>query len=154
MYWWNCNDFITLYRDKEATKDIDFILDYEDYKLFDEIEPEVSKKHEAPIDYFVGGWIVGYKLPEDFREESRKVYLDLKNIEIYLISLPDLAITKILAGRPNDVDDLGKIFRNHPEIRRDALEERFGLLKIHKTGEGLGYEGKFTSFLNEFFPTS
>ena len=143
---------MTLYGDKESSKDIDFILNYEDYRVFDEVELEISRKHEAPIAYFIGGWIVGYKLPDDFREKSKRLDFNLRNLEIYLLSLMDLALTKMLAGRQSDKDDLKEFFRNHPEIERSSLGERFSQLKIHKTGEGLAYEGKFISSLDEFFP--
>jgi Nucleotidyltransferase of unknown function (DUF6036) len=73
--------------------------------------------------------IAGPGLEEVFLERARKV--DLEGIVIPVISPEDLIITKVLAGRPKDVDDIGSVLRAQAE-RLDVawIREALGTLEV------------------------
>ncbi len=69
--------------------------------------------------------LAGPGLEQEFLRRSRR--LDLGGLRVPVISVEDLLVTKILAGRPKDLDDARGILRVHQD-RADLARVR-GLLR-------------------------
>ena len=80
---------LTLLDLKDASKDIDFIINRGDWDFVGEILNELSKEYSIRIDRFFNGWMVGYWLPDDFREKALDLAV-INNLKVespYLIDL-------------------------------------------------------------------
>ena len=88
---------------RRATHDIDSIDCH--IKLMPIIEKyDINMQVRAHLDCF----------PEDYSERIKKLNLPTKKIDYYTLSLEDLVISKLLAGRSTDMFDIGSA-----EIIRD-----------------------------------
>jgi hypothetical protein len=78
--------------------------------------------HE-PSDLAVDVVIAGPGLEEEFLANRRPV--DLAGVEVPVISPEDLVVTKVLAGRPKDLDDVRGILREQGDRLDLARSRRF-----------------------------
>ena len=97
-----------------ATHDIDSIDCH--HKLVGLIEKyDINMQVRAHLDYF----------PEDYAERINRLDLPTKKIDYYTLSLEDLVISKLLAGRSTDMFDIrsDEIIRDLDFAKLDALAE-------------------------------
>lgn len=97
-----------------ATHDIDSIDCH--HKLVGLIEKyDINMQVRAHLDCF----------PEDYAERIKKLDLPTKKIDYYTLSLEDLVISKLLAGRSTDMFDIrsDEIIRDLDFAKLDALAE-------------------------------
>lgn len=97
-----------------ATHDIDSIECH--HKLFGLIEKyDINMQVRAHLDCF----------PEDYAERIKRLDLPTKKIDYYTLSLEDLVISKLLAGRSTDMFDIrsDEIIRDLDFAKLDTLAE-------------------------------
>jgi hypothetical protein len=90
--------------------------------LFDDSEflertrvlPFVHRRSHMPLDVV----IAGPGLEEDFLQ--RAIPVDIRGTSVPVISPEDLVITKVLAGRPKDIEDVRSVIHE----RRTSLDEQ------------------------------
>jgi predicted nucleotidyltransferase len=72
--------------------------------------------------------LAGSGLEDEFLDRAREV--DIGGTVVPLISLDDLVIAKVLAGRPKDVDDASNLWRLHgPELDAGHIRATLRLLE-------------------------
>lgn len=84
--------------------------------------PFVHRKSRIPLDIV----LAGPGLEEKFLERARKV--DLGGVFVPVISPEDLLVTKILAGRPKDIEDVRAILR--ARLKKLDLRRIRGFLRL------------------------
>lgn len=89
---------MTFYGLKEYTKDVDFIVASGDIPVLKKTFGVVT---DARVDLFDPAMVLFTQLPPDYVSKSGK-YASLNNIDVYVLSKPDIVITK--AARLDDVD--------------------------------------------------
>ncbi len=72
--------------------------------------------------------LAGPGLEDDFLD--RAVVLEIGGTNVPVISAEDLVVTKILAGRPKDIDDIrGVLLERHDRLDIDQIRETLGMLE-------------------------
>jgi hypothetical protein len=86
--------------------------------------PFLHRATSLPFDIVVAG----PGLEEDFLQRARDV--DLAGVMVPVISPEDLVVTKLLAGRPKDVDDIRSILDERlPDLDLDRIRHLIDLLQ-------------------------
>ncbi len=99
------------------------IRDVEEFVARTRVLPFLHLKTEIPLDVV----LAGPGLEELFLDRAREV--EVAGTKIPVISPEDLIVTKILAGRPKDIDDVRGILRERKSsLNLDLIEETLGLL--------------------------
>jgi hypothetical protein len=121
------------------------VSDLTDFVRRTRVVPFVHCATQIPVDVV----LAGAGLEDEFLERARP--MDLGGVTVPVISPEDLLITKVLAGRPKDLEDV-----------RGILRERLALLDISRVRETLGLldralsrsdlESLFDSELREIAP--
>ncbi|HEY3203078.1 MAG TPA: nucleotidyl transferase AbiEii/AbiGii toxin family protein [Thermoanaerobaculia bacterium] len=104
------------------------VRDIDDFVKRTRVFPFVHRGSEIPVDVV----LAGPGLEDEFLERARRI--DLGGVTVPVISAEDLIVTKILAGRPKDIEDVRGILSERLEkldlrhIRRllRLLEEAIG----------------------------
>jgi len=81
------------------------VADVDDFIRRTRVLPFVHRDSQIPLDVV----LAGPGLEEEFLERARSV--DLGGVTVPVISPEDLLVTKILAGRPKDLEDVHGILR-------------------------------------------
>jgi len=81
------------------------VADVDDFIRRPRVLPFVHRDSQIPLDVV----LAGPGLEEEFLERARSV--DLGGVTVPVISPEDLLVTKILAGRPKDLEDVHGILR-------------------------------------------
>jgi hypothetical protein len=79
----------------------------EDFVRRTRVLPLIHRESGLPVDVV----LAGPGLEEEFFAASREI--DIAGVAVPVISPEDLLVTKILAGRPKDLDDVHGILRRH-----------------------------------------
>lgn len=90
--------------------------------------PFVHRRTRMPLDVV----LAGPGLEEDFLR--RAILVDLRGSQIPVISPEDLVITKVLAGRPKDIEDVRGVIHE----RRTSLDEKRVRRILHLLEQALG----------------
>lgn len=90
--------------------------------------PFVHRKSRIPLDIV----LAGPGIEEKFLERARK--LDLGGVVVPVISSEDLIVTKILAGRPKDIEDVRAILR--ARLKKLDLRRIRGFLRLLEDAVG------------------
>lgn len=111
----NHEDFVRAMR--QAGLDLR-VSDVDEFVRRTRVLPFVHRATNVPVDVV----LAGSELEEEFLDRARRV--DLGGIVIPVISPEDLLVTKVLAGRPKDLEDIRGILRERradldvPRVRR------------------------------------
>lgn len=99
------------------------ISDVDEFVARTRVLPFLHLKTEIPLDVV----LAGPGLEELFLDRVREV--EVAGTPMPVISPEDLIVTKILAGRPKDIDDVRGILRERqPSLNLDLIRETLGLL--------------------------
>ena len=90
--------------------------------------PFVHRKSRIPLDIV----LAGPGLEEEFLQRARK--LNLGGVVVPVISPEDLIVTKILAGRPKDIEDVRAILR--ARLKKLDLRRIRGFLRLLEDAVG------------------
>jgi len=91
----------------------DLLVGDPDFLARTRVLPFVHRRTRMPLDVV----LAGPGLEEDFLR--RVISVDLRDIRIPVISPEDLVITKVLAGRPKDIEDIRGVIQE----RKASLDE-------------------------------
>jgi hypothetical protein len=143
---------------KEATKDIDFVVD-EDYgkikRMFRLAGLKEEKGNEVcniwrlgktRIDIFYGGFVMGIPFPGDWKEKSEKIR-EIGKVNLYILNWYDLIITKISRSEKRDIDDIIAIIKSQ-KIDFEFLKKRY--YSIAETALISDYDYKFKHLESEY----
>jgi hypothetical protein len=83
------------------------IVDDPDFVLTSRVLPFRHAKSGLPLDVV----LAGPGLEEDF--QTRAVAVDIEGVLIPVITPEDLIVTKVLAGRAKDIEDIRSVIREH-----------------------------------------
>jgi hypothetical protein len=110
-----------------AMEDAGFELRVNDWRPFvarTRVLPFVHRATELPLDVV----IAGPGLEDDFLDRAQAV--DLAGMTVPVISPEDLVATKLLAGRPKDVEDVRTILKErHPRLDLARIRDLLNLLQ-------------------------
>ncbi|HIH17612.1 MAG TPA: hypothetical protein HA282_04895 [Nanoarchaeota archaeon] len=141
---------LTLLDLKGESKDIDFIINKEDWVLISEVLTNISDEYSVRIDRFFNGWMVGYWLPDDFREKAIKLIME-NNLKIESPALMDLLITKLIANRVADRRDIESILENYTGLSQNETLDRLSEYTFNKPQEGREKKQFIQNFIIEYF---
>lgn len=136
---------------KETTKDIDFLTtEYQEKirKLFNLAglkEKDASKLcniwylGDIRIDLFYDEFILGFSLPDDWKDKSEYIK-DIGKVKLYILNWQDIIITKIARNERRDIDDTIDIIKAE-NINFEELKERY--YKLAEVSLISDYDAKF-----------
>ncbi len=120
---------------KESTKDVDFLTTAE-YPHLRKLLLLAGLREESPsllcnvwyldtlrIDIFYHSFILGYTLPEDWKELSEHVRT-IGKLKLYILNWLDIIITKIARSETRDIDDCLAIIKSQ-RLDFNKLTERY-----------------------------
>lgn len=100
------------------------VRDVDDFFKKTRVLPFVHRRSLIPLDVV----LAGPGLEEEFLKRSRRV--DMGGIVLPVISPEDLLVTKVLAGRPKDLEDIRGILRERlPELHLGRVRRLLGMLE-------------------------
>lgn len=120
---------------KEATKDIDFLTTEKQEKIRGLFtlaglrEKDGSKLcniwylEDIRIDMFYDEHIIGFTLPEDWREKSEHIR-DVGKVKLFILNWEDIIITKIARNESRDIEDAKEIIKAE-KINFEKLKDRY-----------------------------
>lgn len=143
---------------KESTKDIDFLTN-EKYEKIKKLFKLAGLKEESPnkacniwrvkgirIDIFYEGFIMGINFPDDWAELSEKVK-EIGKVQLYILNLYDLIITKIARAEKRDIEDIIVIIKSQ-KLNFDFLKKRY--YSIAETALISDFDYKFKHLEREY----
>jgi hypothetical protein len=134
---------------RQSSEDIDFLVpSHNTFRVLSTYIAQLDWKHKIRFDTFSEGELPGYTYKE-FEENARKTPYRFRHLELYFIDDADFIITKALAYRDKDVDDINKIFSKR-KIPKEELIKRFGRIRFKPEKEKELREN-FKRFLAEFY---
>lgn len=124
---------LTFLEKKASTRDIDLCFASEnERKSFVKTLQTLGYKLDIPnklvghgiaIDIYSDGYIFCVQLPSDYTEKAKKIK-EMGKIELYVLGLVDLIITKAARFNDRDKEDLAVLFENY-EIDQKELVHRW-----------------------------
>jgi hypothetical protein len=100
------------------------VADWPGFARRTRVLPLVHRQSDMPLDVV----LAGPGLEEEFLE--RAVLVDLAGMKVPLISAEDLVVTKLLAGRPKDIEDVrGILEERHARLDLPRVRSLLGLLE-------------------------
>ena len=114
---------IVLDQKRHSSKDVDFIVSRQDYTAISGMLKELERSEKVPIDIFQDG-IIGYYTLPNYVNRSKLLPYAFKHIELYALNKIDLLLTKAIAGREHDLDDMARI-ATPKDVPREVLEKRY-----------------------------
>ncbi len=141
---------LTLLDLKDASKDIDFIVNRKDWDFTNEILNNLSEEYSIRIDRFFNGWMVGYWLPDDFRDKTLKL-IKTDSLKIESLGLTDLLITKLIASRILDKPDIDSIVQNYIDLVQIETSDRLSEYTFNNPQEGREKKQFIQNFILEYF---
>ncbi len=133
---------MTLLGLKSSTMDIDFCLNSE-YR--DEFKKALDKKFI--VDLFVDGYIFSEQLPLDYLEKSSKL-IEMDNIELRILCIEDLIITKTARLNARDEEDIRALAKH---ANKNNLIHRFNQVMETYAGNEEDFKYHFSLVLNRYF---
>ncbi|MBW2968978.1 hypothetical protein KY314_02580, partial [Candidatus Woesearchaeota archaeon] len=113
---------------KFFSNDVDFIASYEDYRTISSHTAEIEWKNKIRFDVFSDGAMPNYAYPY-YYEHATKAPFIFDNINLYYLDEVDLILTKAIAGRPKDYEDILLITNFSKNIPKEEFIERFKKIK-------------------------
>jgi len=107
---------MTLLGLKPSTQDVDFCVDGEERKAFEEA---LDKRFR--VDIFTDGYIFSEQLPEDYKDIA-SVIKKMKNIILKALAPVDIIITKAARFNARDEQDIQSLV---PSVKKEELKTRF-----------------------------
>jgi hypothetical protein len=129
---------------KKLTKDVDIV--------YRSIHPEVGKfckeypkKYKHPVHCFVDGLFKSIRIKDYLKKATPLKIPELSNLEVKLLNVYDIILTKIDRWLPRDQEDIGNVLSSL-EISKSDLDQRFKYsLKFY-----LGPKDDFIKHYGEF----
>ena len=134
---------------RDFSRDLDFIVSREDWRVLSGITDAIEQKERIRLDVFPDGQLPGYNY-ENYAQNARRMPYFFNQIEIYVIDEADFILTKMLAGRSRDQEDITAVLEQTP-VSRELVLERYGGVKIAAGKEAL-LRTRFHYFLDAFMP--
>jgi hypothetical protein len=94
-----------------------------DFVAATRVVPAVHRASGLPVDLI----LAGPGLEQRFLDEAEPH--ELAGIEVPVLSIENLIVTKLLAGRPRDLDDVREILGGHRALDHAKIEELLELLE-------------------------
>ena len=133
---------------RQSSEDLDFLMSQDTFRVLSTYIAELDWKQKIRFDAFPEGDLPGYKYG-GYREHVRKAPYHFKRLELYFIDDVDFLITKALAGRPKDIDDISRILSKR-KIPKEDLIKRFEMIRFKPENEKELRE-KFNMFLSKLY---
>jgi len=134
---------------RHSSKDVDFIVNRDDFRTLSGHIAEMEWKSKITIDIFPDGMLPKYKYPY-YKRHAKKQNFPFKNIDIYYLDTIDLVLTKAIAGRDTDLKDISMLAPVKDDIPKQELINRFQEI-IPAANEGEEIKSKFERFVSEFY---
>jgi hypothetical protein len=134
---------------RSISKDIDFIVSREDLLAVGGPMTRIEWQKKIRIDVFPDGELPNYRYPSCIAN-AKKLPLHFNHLEIYLLDDADFVLTKALAGRSTDYEDIETLLSGKNQIPQETLRERFKNIKPTK-GKDIELKGKFEKFISEYY---
>ncbi|MBW2972992.1 hypothetical protein KY346_01215 [Candidatus Woesearchaeota archaeon] len=141
--------FLVISGIRYVSKDVDFIVSREDFRTLSGPVAEIEWKKRVRFDLFPDGLLPDYKY-SSYANNAKRFSRSFKNIELYFLDTVDLVLTKVLAGRDSDYQDLGQMEISIKNVPREELLRRFEQVQPapEKKDE---LTAKFERFVSEFY---
>lgn len=133
---------MTLLGLKPSTRDIDLCIRSEDRE---ELSKALGKEHA--VDFFIDGYIFSEQLPDDYIGKSKKL-VEMKNIELRVLGISDIIITKAARLNARDEEDIEAAAKH---ANKEELIERFKQVAETYAGREEDFRHNFSIILKRFF---
>ena len=133
---------------RHSTVDIDFLISREDFRVLGFYVFELDRKYKIRLDLFPEGQFPGY-VYSDFKDNAYVSHYRFKRLDLYFIDDIDFVITKALAWRRKDREDLESLFSIR-KIPKQQILERLQKVKFDPDKEE-ALKKNFNEFLREFY---
>ncbi len=134
---------------RQSSEDLDFLVpSYDTFRVLSTYIVELELKRKIRFDVFLEDDLPGYYYKE-FEENSKKANYQFKHLDLYFIDDVDFVITKVLAGRPKDIDDISKVL-SAKNISKEELIKRFRKIRF-KSEKEKELKEKFDVFLSKLY---
>lgn len=107
---------------KQLTKDIDICVLARDVDVVD-FASAYSKKTGVRVDVFVDGWVQPMHFP-DIMARTLTVQSPFSNIDLFVMNVCDMILTKIDRWKERDIDDISVLLKT-VGCQRSELENRY-----------------------------
>lgn len=133
---------------RHSTKDVDFILSGQDFKVITGHIANLESKENIRIDLFPEGNMPGYNF-SNYIKYSKLLGYRFDYIELYYLDKSVLILMKILSGRDRDLEDV-KLLLNKTRLSKGNLEELYSSLKIDRCNKRK-FARNFKGFIKNYF---
>jgi hypothetical protein len=133
---------------RHGSVDLDFMLSRQDFRVLGGYVVEYFRKHKLRLDLFPEGEMPGYSYP-DFRDNAVRALFKFRRFDLYYIDDVDFVITKALAGRQKDREDIDAIFSVR-KIPKAGVLERYQKIRFAPDKEE-ELRGKFEEFISNYY---
>jgi len=133
---------------RESSVDVDFMLSQEDFRSLSAYAAEIDRQGEFRFDLFPAGRMPGYRFP-GFADRAKPAPYAFRHLDLFLIDDVDFVVTKALAGRGKDREDL-RILLAARNIPKERVLERYQAVQFDPDQER-DLRTKFEHFLTEFY---
>ena len=141
--------YLVLTRIRDSSKDIDFIISRQDFRTLSGHILEIETKDKVRFDLFPEGELPGFAF-KNYDFGSQKMPFSFDHIEIYEMDLASFILTKVLAGRAEDYEDIEKLVPDRASLPKEKLIAKFKELQFTKGKKSI-LEKKLKAFLKEFY---
>jgi hypothetical protein len=102
----------------------DLVISDSDFLARTRVLPFIHRSTHLPLDVV----LAGPGLEEDF--QRRAIAIDVQGVRVPVISPEDLIITKVLAGRPKDIEDLRSVaHQRRASLDVERIRQILGILE-------------------------
>jgi hypothetical protein len=136
---------------RDMSKDVDFISSRQDFRAMSGSIAEIERREGIRFDIFPDGILPDYDL-KDYELHAKKAQLNFKNIEVYHLDTADIVLTKALAGRAEDYEDIKLLVQSPHEVPKEVLVKRYEKIKPAPDKKEI-LKSRFEKFVSEFYKT-
>ena len=142
---------LIIYGCKYTTRDVDICVRGVDVDVYD-WSMQWSKKNKVMVDVYIDGWFKNVRFPDYLKRSTHIPNLGFKHINIYLMNIYDMVLTKVDRWSDRDRQDINSLLRVL-KIEKRLLDGRYSYYLKNFNGpehEKQRFANNFGEFLNVF----
>ena len=129
---------------KSATEDVDIVCRSSE-PIVANFCRDYVKKYKVKVEFFIDGLFKNIRI-KDYLESAYPYMQDeFQNLNLKILSLPDIILTKISRSMKKDLDDVSRILHKQ-EIIEVELDKRFAYLLKNTIGDKSDFMDKYNNF--------
>ncbi|MDP4012256.1 MAG: DUF6036 family nucleotidyltransferase [Candidatus Nanoarchaeia archaeon] len=129
---------------KSTTEDVDIVCRSSE-PIVANFCREYLKRYKVKVEFFVDGLFKNIRIKDYLESAYPYVQDEFQNLDIKLLSLPDIILTKISRSLPRDFEDIARVLQKQ-EISETELDKRFLYLLKNTIGDKTDFKEKYDNF--------